>query len=186
MRRLIFPVLALIAAIVVGCSSAAPPAPIGLARHPANGPEAIASLARAPAAPTAAAVAANDVQPTAPPTQVPSAPPPPPISTVIVLSDQTAPRGIASLSPTEQAKLVATARSAGSIRILCRGDRLRPSPAIRAQLLRRGAAIKRFLVAQGIAPAKIRLFVRSAGAFVADNSTSVGRARNRRVEIQFV
>jgi len=51
--------------------------------------------------------------------------------------------------------------------------------------VRRGVAVKRLLIAQGVDPARIRLFARSAGAFVADNRTAEGRAQNRRVEIRF-
>ena len=182
--RFAIPVLATLAALLIGCSSAAPTAPIGLNKRPANTADAVARLARPPAELTAAA-------------SVPNGPPPAVASNdptkasvhafpgLIILSDQSAPRGIASLTPDQRAELLTAARSARRIRIYCRGDRSRPSKAVHARLLQRGEVIKRWLVGQGVAPALIRVFVRSAGAFVADNSTSLGRAQNRRVEIQF-
>jgi len=185
MKRLAILILAALAAVLVACSSSAPPAPIGLDKRPANSADAIASLARPTADRTAAATVPGAPQPLAQSTDAQLASAPPGLR-VMILSDKMAPRGVASLSLEQRSELLTAARSAGSIRILCRGDRARPSAAIRALLLRRGVTIKRFLVAQGIEPGKIRLFVRSAGAFIADNATASGRAQNRRVEIQFV
>ena len=182
--RFVIPVLATLAALLIGCSSAAPTAPIGLNKRPANTAGALASLAHPPAEPTAAA-SAPDGPPATVPSNVLSGHSVRAIPGVVILSDQSAPRGIVSLTPDQRAELLTAARSAGSIRIYCRGDRSRPSKAIHARLLQRGVVIKRWLIGQGVAPARIRIFVRSAGAFVADNSTSLGRAQNRRVEIQF-
>jgi outer membrane protein OmpA-like peptidoglycan-associated protein len=41
-----------------------------------------------------------------------------------------------------------------------------------------------YLVNNGVDPSKIRVWYRAAGGFIADNSTEVGRAMNRRVEIE--
>ena len=183
MRRMLLPVFAIMGACLTACSTAAPRPPIGLWKQPANGPEVIADLTRPPVALPIAAV-------------VPTEPAARPIAgetraahqairpRTIVMSDQLAPRGIASLSPEARAELIEAARGADTTRLLCRGDRTHPSAAVRARLYRRGLAVKRFLVAQGVDPSRIRIYVRSAGAFVADNSTASGRAQNRRVEIQ--
>ncbi len=50
--------------------------------------------------------------------------------------------------------------------------------------LERALSARRYLVAQGVNPQKVRVFYQSAGGFVADNSTAEGRAKNRRVEIE--
>ena len=185
MRYLVMPCLVLLVALVVGCSSAAPHAPLGFDRHPANSPATVAGLARPPADQTATAIALSRAVP-----QIERVPRPGTLrasfyTAETVLSDQNAPRGIASLTADQQVALVAAAKSASSIRIFCRGDRTRRSAAVRVRLLHRGAAVKRFLEAQGVEPARIRIFVRSTGAFVADNSTPSGCAQNRRVEIHF-
>ncbi len=170
--------------VLAACSASAPRAPLGFDKHPANSPDTVASLARPLADPKAKASAPSET-PTQ--TQTNAVRPDAVLAHVgvIVLSDQTAPQGFQSLTPAYRAALVAAARSALSVRILCRSDHERPSGLVRLRLARRGAAVRQFLIAQGVEPAKIRIFVRSAGAFVADNATQAGRAQNRRVEIQF-
>jgi outer membrane protein OmpA-like peptidoglycan-associated protein len=49
--------------------------------------------------------------------------------------------------------------------------------------LARALAARRFLVARGVPPAKIRVTYLSSGDFIADDSTPEGRAQNRRVDI---
>ncbi len=171
-------------ACLFGCGTNAPQAPIGLDKRPANTAETIASLigtgdhTPAPAEPQA--VAAQVLKP------VPSAPVAK-VAAPIVISDFTTPEGIRSLSEPERGQLVDAARSANTantVVLLVRGERAWPSRASWNCLVR-AVEVKRFLVSQGIAPSKVRLFIRSAGAFVADNGTMDGRARNRRVEIHF-
>ncbi len=177
--------LATLAGILCGCSSAAPTAPIGLNRHPANSPEAVASLARLPADQTATAVAQNVPPPQHRQIPAPIAPAHFERPAVLILSDASAPGGVEALPADERAALVSAARSAQSIRLLCRGDRERPTRAGWTAAVARGFRIKRFLVAAGVEPQRIRIYARSAGAFVADNSKPSGRAQNRRVEIHF-
>ena len=52
--------------------------------------------------------------------------------------------------------------------------------------VRRAVAVKQILVAQGVEPEHIRVFYRGAGGFAANNTTSEGKAANRRVEIQMI
>lgn len=177
--------LAALVGILSGCSSAAPSAPMGLNRHPANSPEAVASLTRPPADQQAAAVAPNGAPPLQHQIYAPIVPPHVERLAVLVLSDASAPGGVEALPVGERAALISAARSAQSIRLLCRGDRDRPSKAGWTDAVARGFRIKRFLVAAGVAPQRIRIYARSAGAFVADNSNPSGRAQNRRVEIHF-
>lgn len=52
--------------------------------------------------------------------------------------------------------------------------------------LARAHAARRYLIAQGVGAKKIRTLYNSAGGFVANNNTSEGRAKNRRVEIELM
>ncbi len=174
--------LVLAAVVLAACSANAPQAPAGFSRRPANSAETVSALARPtddppnPPQPVVRAVAAPAAvnqtfgQPAA-------------TEEVVMISDFSAPGGIASLSAAERTRLIAVAASARQVSLYCRGDRVRPSRGERAVLLRRGLIVKRFLIAGGVDNNHIRLFARSAGAFVADNATAVGRAKNRRVEI---
>lgn len=51
--------------------------------------------------------------------------------------------------------------------------------------LRRAVAVKQFLVRNGIDAKKIYVYSAGAGHFIADNSTDVGKAENRRVDVEF-
>ncbi|MEP6606750.1 MAG: OmpA family protein [Nitrosospira sp.] len=50
----------------------------------------------------------------------------------------------------------------------------------------RALSARKFLLANGIKPEKIRVFSQGAGDFIAPNTTNEGKAINRRVEIQLV
>jgi hypothetical protein len=50
--------------------------------------------------------------------------------------------------------------------------------------IRRAMEVRRLLTTLNVDPARIRLFYRGAGNFVANNSTPEGKAMNRRVEIE--
>jgi outer membrane protein OmpA-like peptidoglycan-associated protein len=50
--------------------------------------------------------------------------------------------------------------------------------------IRRAVAMRQLLVAQHVEPARMWLFYRGAGNFLADNSTPDGKAQNRRVEVE--
>jgi len=191
MKLAVLMALALVGAPLLSCSSGPPSAPLGLDRHPANSAATLASLRAlgqqvpVPSPPPPPMVAVAPPIPPDPP-YFPNERPTPSRITVFVVSDFSAPRGIASLSPQKRAELITAATQAQSVTLLCRGDQSRPSRAYRVTLIQRGIEIKKFLVSQGVAPGRIRLLARSAGAFVADNATREGRAQNRRVEIHLV
>jgi outer membrane protein OmpA-like peptidoglycan-associated protein len=50
--------------------------------------------------------------------------------------------------------------------------------------IRRAVEVRRLLLSRNVEPARVRLFYRGAGNFVANNSTPEGKALNRRVEIE--
>jgi len=159
---------------------------MGFDRHPANSAATLADLRRESRPAERAAPAPNEVSPAIPTDRIsPPDGPTPDRITVFVVSDFT-PGGLAGWSPQRRAQLVEASRTAQVVTLLCRGDHARPSQAYRQALIRKGVEVKRFLVSEGIAAGRIRIFARSAGAFVADNNTSDGRARNRRVEIHLV
>ena len=174
--------LTIACAALAGCSSSAPIAPIGLDKRPANSPETISAL-----------IASGDRTPALPATPPSATAPtsggggesPQAFDLSIILSDFSAPQGLASLPSGERLRLVEAAKSASLITLYCRGDRRTQSATASKAMLRRGVHVKRYLVAQGVDPARIRIFVRSTGGFVADNATLAGRAKNRRVEIRF-
>ncbi len=184
MRPLLSTVLAAGLVCLSGCGTGAPLAPLGLDKQPANTPETVASLLatgdHTPSVvpPEPIVASATAAVPTSGATMAP-------IRGPFVISDFTVPGGIGSLQEPQRRELIAAAKSATIVVLLVRGDHAQPSRANWNRLVRRGVLVKRFLVAEGVAPGKIRIFVRSAGAFVADNGSIDGRARNRRVEIQF-
>lgn len=172
--------------LLSGCSADAPPAPIGFGKKPANSPETVTRLTGTgehtpSAAIPVAQVSAGNPQESG--REVHSAAEP--SAATIVLSDNTAPGGIESLSERDRVRLITAAKSAQSVVLLCRGDGAVHSRRNWDQMVRRGARVKVFLVNNGVDPRHVRLFVRSTGAFVANNKTAAGRAKNRRVEIHF-
>ena len=82
------------------------------------------------------------------------------------------------------APLGAAARAANRIYLHGHTDAYVASDAGTALAIRRAVSVRRLLVAQDVAPERIRLFYRGAGNFIANNSTREGRAQNRRVEIE--
>lgn len=187
MRRAWILALGLLLAPLQGCGTGAPSAPMGFDRHPANSAATLAGLRGEPRPVAQLASAPNEVSPAVPSDRASAAGHPMPNRiTIFVVSDFTSPGGLAAWSPDQRAQLLKAARTAQGVTLLCRGDQTRPSRVYRRALIRRGIEVKRFLVSEGIAAGRIRIFARSAGAFVADNNTSVGRARNRRVEIHLV
>jgi len=188
MRRLLWAIGCLSATALISCSTGAPMAPLGFDKRPANTPAEVATLT------TQASDNVPQSELALPPvqardTQAPSAAVVPDLRGLIgnrfSFSDVSAPGGFMTLDPAVRANVLRQALSASTIRILCRTDQSRPSRTARAAALKRGAAVRRFLINQGVLQHKIRLYVRSTGAFVADNRTPAGRAQNRRVEILF-
>jgi len=80
--------------------------------------------------------------------------------------------------------LGAAARAANRIYLHGHTDAFVASDAGTQLAIRRAISVRRLLVAQEVAPQRIRLFYRGAGNFIANNSTPEGKAANRRVEIE--
>ncbi len=184
MKRRLALGLVLGALLLASCSSGSPQAPVGFDKHPANSAATIATLT-AVRAPASEALPPGQVQAARASPVAALASLPTPTASIMVISSFSAPGGVATLDADDRARLVAAAKEARVITLYCRTDRARPSRAGWRASVQRGVEVKRFLVAQGIKPAKVRLLARSAGAFIADNTTAVGRAKNRRVEIHF-
>lgn len=169
-----------ILAFLSACSAGAPHAPVGLNRRPANSAETIEQLTgdRTPS-PASALMDQPDrmTMLTAARTGQPRPP--------MIISDFDNPAGFAGLSSKAKASLIESARASGSVTIFCRGDRGSARAGQWSLLVRRGAPVRAFLIANGVQANRVRLLARSAGDFVADNRTATGRAKNRRVEIHF-
>ncbi len=88
------------------------------------------------------------------------------------------------VSPDLQAQLLKAAREAKHVEIRGRTDAQNDNAIDRQIALQRALHARRFLVSNGIAHNKIRWSFMPAGGFIADNKTTEGRAKNRRVEIE--
>ncbi|MBY0365121.1 MAG: OmpA family protein [Burkholderiaceae bacterium] len=87
-------------------------------------------------------------------------------------------------SPELQEKLLKAAREAQHIDIRGRTDAAHDNPIDRDIALQRALRARRFLIANGVEPSKIRWSSLASGGYVADNKTIEGRSKNRRVEIE--
>ena len=82
--------------------------------------------------------------------------------------------------------LLPAAQKASSIRLRGRTDS-DLADYINARIAQqRALSVKQFLIQNGIDPKKIHVYSTAAGNFIADNSTEVGKAQNRRVDIELV
>ena len=82
--------------------------------------------------------------------------------------------------------LVSAAQSADRITLRGRTDSTIPGPLDPGIALRRALSVRQFLLAHGIASAKIHVFSLAAGDFIAPDTSPAGRALNRRVMIELV
>lgn len=89
-------------------------------------------------------------------------------------------------SSAEVTFLLPTAREAKVINLRGRTDSKVANQADRSIARARALAAQKFLIENGIAANKIRVYYTGAGLFVADNRTPEGRTKNRRVEIELV
>ena len=83
-----------------------------------------------------------------------------------------------------RAALLDQARSAPLIAVRGRTDGVVDSAAQTHIASARAAAVRDYLIGQGVDPGRIRVSHQATGDHVADNQTAAGRARNRRVEIE--
>jgi outer membrane protein OmpA-like peptidoglycan-associated protein len=89
-----------------------------------------------------------------------------------------------AIPPDVTSALVEGAKAAPLILLRGRTDGTTDAPAESRIARERAAAVRDYLVAAGVDPARIRATYQPAGDHVADNSGSSGRGLNRRVEIE--
>jgi outer membrane protein OmpA-like peptidoglycan-associated protein len=82
--------------------------------------------------------------------------------------------------------LVPAAKAAQRINLRGRTDARIAGPDDPRIALERALAVRQYLVNHGVDDRKIKVFARAAGDFLAPSKTDVGRALNRRVEIELV
>ena len=82
------------------------------------------------------------------------------------------------------ATLVEDAKASPLVMLRGRTDGSSDAPAESRIARDRAAAVRDYLVAAGVDPARIRATYQPAGDHVADNASAVGRGLNRRVEIE--
>lgn len=87
------------------------------------------------------------------------------------------------LSADDSAQLLPLLGNARRVELRGRTDGQRPNAADEKVALNRALAAQRFLIGQGVSPAIISVNYVSAGDYVADNFSAVGRSQNRRVDI---
>lgn len=160
-------------ALLSACASPKPPTVNGWSwnRQPVNSPEAAAVLAlRA------------DMATEARPAHVVALSAAPMVSVYFPTND-------ATFRPTnDQAASLRTLMRSYPRQIIVRGrtDGSRMTSGDERIAVRRAVAARNWLTSQGTSPARISVNYVSAGDYVADNDSSAGRARNRRVDIEAI
>lgn len=89
-----------------------------------------------------------------------------------------------AIRPDVTAALVEDAKSSPLVLLRGRTDGTSDAPAESRIARERAAAVRDYLVAAGVDPARIRATYQPAGDHVADNVSAGGRSLNRRVEIE--
>lgn len=87
------------------------------------------------------------------------------------------------LNADDHAQLLPLLNNAYRIEVRGRTDGKRPSAADEKVALNRALSAQRYLIGQGVSPAIISVNYVSAGDYVADNHSLIGRSKNRRVDI---
>jgi outer membrane protein OmpA-like peptidoglycan-associated protein len=88
------------------------------------------------------------------------------------------------LSPDEEARVLPLLAKAHRIEVRGRTDGQRPGATDEKIALNRALDAQRYLIGQGVSPAIISVNYVSAGDYIADNVSAIGRAANRRVDIE--
>jgi len=199
MRKLV--VLSSILALAACSSPPKPPVVDGSNRHAVNTPETAEVIAlRAQLAQSEeklrveqARLRVEQARPVISPAVLQPAPPPPARSRTFSVHFPYNNTNC-HLSADDSAQLLPLLAKARRIEVRGRTDGQRPSTAdekialnraLAAQrFLIRALAAQRFLIGQGVSPAIISVNYVSAGDYVADNFSAVGRSLNRRVDIE--
>lgn len=82
------------------------------------------------------------------------------------------------------AELMPLLGKAGRVEIRGRTDARTPSDADAKIAMQRALSAQRFLISQGVPASMISINYVSAGDYVSDNETNIGRSLNRRVDIE--
>ena len=90
------------------------------------------------------------------------------------------------VSTAQAAYLLQLVSRARRIEVRGRTDGLKPSDYDEQVALSRALAAQRYLVGLGVSPSIIAVNYVSAGDFIGDNHTTVGKSLNRRVEIEII
>lgn len=88
------------------------------------------------------------------------------------------------ISADESARLLPLLSSARRIEIRGRTDGEKATDGDEKVAMNRALAAKRYLIGQGVSPAIIAVNYVSAGDYVADNGSVLGKSKNRRVDIE--
>lgn len=115
--------------------------------------------------------------------QAPAVPPPIQANSVFTVRFEFASTHVV-IPANAAAALVADAKAAPLVLLRGRTDGVSDTPAESRIARDRAAAVRDFLVAAGVDPARIRATYQPAGDHVADNGSATGRDLNRRVEIE--
>lgn len=115
--------------------------------------------------------------------QAPSVPSPTPANSVFTVRFEFASTQVV-IPADAAATLIADARTAPLVLLRGRTDGATDTPAESRIARDRAVAVRDYLVAAGVDPARIRATYQPAGDHVADNDSASGRDLNRRVEIE--
>lgn len=88
------------------------------------------------------------------------------------------------LNPEEESRLLPLLAKARRIEVRGRTDGQRPSAADEKIALNRALDAQRYLIGQGVAPSIISVNYVSAGDYASNNVSVIGKATNRRVDIE--
>lgn len=88
------------------------------------------------------------------------------------------------ISAEESARLLPLLTSARRIDVRGRTDGEKATYGDEKVAMNRALAAKRYLIGQGVSPAIISVNYVSAGDYIADNGSVIGRSKNRRVDIE--
>lgn len=168
--------------LLSACSTAPkPPVVDGSKRHAVNTPETAEVVAlRAQLAQSEEQLRVEQSRPVVSPKALqPAVVPGPKTFTVLFPYNNTQFR----MNEMDKAELRSALFKARRIEVRGRTDGQRPNVGDERVALNRALAAQRFLIGEGVPPALISVNYVSAGDYIADNATSIGQARNRRVEI---
>jgi outer membrane protein OmpA-like peptidoglycan-associated protein len=181
MRKLVV----LTSAVLLGACASPPAPPVvdGSNRHAVNTPETAEVIAlRAQLAQSQEKLRVEQARPVVSPVTLQPVPPLPRSRTFSVHFPYNSTNF--QLSTDDAAQLLPLLGNARRVEVRGRTDGQHPHAGDEKIALNRALAAQRFLIGQGVSPAIISVNYVSAGDYVADNFSAVGRSQNRRVDIE--